>query len=124
MQRHELEAWIGDDHGLTDDQITDLLAAADDIEQRYLDPDDREEREAALATAYRLMFDDIPDMIGELRVQLENARLEQARALASIRQAALTLVQPGGRGVNSQQGFSQCTGVDRMAVRGWLGLRG
>jgi hypothetical protein len=122
MQRYELEAWLGDDHGLTAEQVTELLATAGDIEQRYPDPDDNDERQAALTTAYRLMTG-YGQAIVDLNEQLMRARVEEARALAGIRQAALTLIRPGGRGIESEQGFALCVGVDRMTVRGWLGKR-
>lgn len=118
-QRHEIEAWLGNDHGLTDDQIDALTDTADAITARYPDPDDRDEREAALTAAYRLMAGDM-GVVDELGHQLLAARLAEARALAGLRQAALDLI-PAGR--ETQAGFARRAGVDRMAVRGWLGQR-
>lgn len=123
MQRYELDAWLGDDHGLTDEQVTALMELADDINTRYPGPDNTEERDAALTTAYRLMVEDPRHVVSELSGDLARARLAEARALAALRQAATTLIREGGRGVESQAGFAATAGVDRMAVRTWLGLR-
>lgn len=118
-QRHEIEAWLGDDHGLTEQQITDLTQAADAIAAQYPDPDDKGEREAALTVAYRLMAGD-PAVIDDLAWALADARTAQARALAGLRQAAVVLV-PAGQ--ETESGFARRAGVDRMAVRDWLGKR-
>lgn len=123
MQRYELDAWLGDDHGLGDDGIRALLAVANDIEHRYPDPDDDDDREAALTVAFRLMVEPPEDVIGELANELARARITEARVLAAGRQAALSLVRDRGRGIESQQGFAERLGVDRSAVREWLGVR-
>ena len=119
MQRYELEAWLGDDHGLSEDQIGRLLTAADEIGQRYTDPDDADEREAALTVAYRLMVESHPTVLRELSMALTDARRAQAMALAALRQCAVLLVPTR----ESESSFARQGGVDRMAVRGWLGKR-
>lgn len=119
IQRHEIEAWLGDDHGLTSEQIAELTRTADDIAERYPDPDDTDEREAALVAAYRIMSGDAA-VVEELAAELTRARLAEARALAGLRQAAMSLV---GDGAESESGMARRAGVDRMAVRGWLGKR-
>lgn len=118
MQLHELAAWLGDDHGLTDDQIDDLLARADEIEARYPDPDDREEAQAALTVAYRLMVEDSGVVVAELAATRTAARTAELAALAGLRQAATQLIPHGDR---SEAGFAREGGVDRQAVRAWLG---
>jgi hypothetical protein len=119
MQQHELEAWLGDDHGLNEEQIDDLLRHAEDIEERYPDPDDQEERDAALSTAYRLLrLED--EVIGELAQERRDARAAESRALAGIRQAAIMLIPNEDR---TEAGFARQVGVDRMAIRNWLGKR-
>lgn len=127
-QRYELEAWLGDDHGLTDEQITELMRVSDEIEQRYSEDgdEDRESREAALTVAYRLMVEDAETVVRDLSAALWQARLAEARALAGLRQGALTLVKDpgkGARGIRTQQGYADRAGVTRMTVRDWLGLR-
>lgn len=119
MQRYEIEAWLGDDHGLTAEQIDRLTAAAAEIGRRYPDPDDADEREAALTAAYRLMIEGHPQVVAELSAALTGARLAEVCALAALRQCALDLVPAA----ESESGFSRMAGVDRMAVRGWLGKR-
>ncbi|PXY20329.1 hypothetical protein [Prauserella endophytica] len=124
MQRYELDAWLGD-HDLTDDQLRDLLDAANEIEERYPEPDDSEERDAALVTAYRLMIADPETVVDDLGADLLRARQAEAAALAGIRHAATALVRidRSARGIESQAGFAERVGVDRMTVRDWIGLR-
>lgn len=119
MQRYEIETWLGDDHGLTAEQVDLLTATASEIGQRYPDPDDADEREAALTVAYRLMVEDHPQVVAELAASLTAARLAEVRVLAALRQGAVTLVPAA----ESEAGFARMAGVDRMAVRGWLGKR-
>lgn len=123
IQRYEIEEWLGDGHGLDDDQVAELMRAAEMIAARYPDEDDRDEREAALTVTYRLMVEQPDVVVADLAEVLAAARAAEVRALAGIRQAAVTLVRDGGRGVQSQAGFAAAAGVDRMAVRTWLGLR-
>lgn len=126
MQRYELDAWLGDDHGLTDDQITGLLTAAHEIGQRYPDPDDADERDTALTVAYRLTVEDQAAVVAELSDTLMSLRRSEVRTLAALRQCAVTLVVDhgkGGRGITSEGGFASATGLDRMTVRGWRGKR-
>lgn len=141
-QRHEMDAWLGDDHGLTDEQVTDLMRISDQIDARYCTPDadvdDPEmveldlaqasegEREAALTVAYRLMVERPDTVVGELAGERQRAQLAEARALAGLRQAALTLIEPGGkgaRGVSTAKGFADRAYLNRMTVLDWLGLR-
>ena len=116
-QRYEIEEWLGDDHGLTDDQIDDLTRSADDIGEQYPDPDDQAERDAALVAAYRIMVGE--DIIEELAAARTAARDAESTALAGLRQAARMLIPD----TETQAGFARRAGVDRMAVRDWLGLR-
>jgi|SRR5690606_4074357 hypothetical protein len=119
MQPYELEAWLGDNHGLTDEQLATLLDAAGEIQERYPKPDDQEERDAALAVAYRILLGQ-DEVLEELAKQLAEARAVQARSLAGIRQAAHMLVPDGSR---TESGFARQAGVDRQAVRKWLGKK-
>ncbi|MFI9789110.1 hypothetical protein ACIHEI_37190 [Kitasatospora sp. NPDC051984] len=114
MQPHELTAWLGDDHGLTDEQFADLLARADDIEARYPDPDDREEAQAALTVAYRLAVEDSSAVVAELAAARSSARTAELAALAGLRQAANQLIPAGDR---TESGFAREGGVDRQVSR-------
>ncbi|WP_331764767.1 hypothetical protein [Streptomyces sp. NBC_01238] len=118
MQRYELEAWLGNDHGLTDDQIDELLVQADEIDTRCGgDPDEARE---ALTAAYRLMREDTDIVVAELAQSLTAARAAELDALAGLRQAAITLI---GSGDATESGFAKQAGIDRMTVRKWLGKR-
>lgn len=118
LQRHELEAWLGDDHGLTDDQVTDLADLAEQIQDRYPHPDDEDERQAAMIVAYQLLLNQ-PGVVDELAQKLARARHDQITAMAGLRQAALLLI-PGSE---TEAGFARRAGLDRMTVRVWLGKR-
>lgn len=123
MQRYEMDAWLGGDHGLTDEQVTDLMRTADEIGERYPDADDDEQRQAALTTAYRLMVEDPETVVDEQAHDLLRARLAETRSLASLRQAARDLVATAdrsARGIRSQAGYASRAGVDRRAVREWI----
>lgn len=120
-QRHELVAWLGDNHGLTDDAIDELLTITQEIDRRYPDIDDRADKDVALTTAYQLMTGDPGAVIDHLSAALLGARAAESAALAGIQQAAHQLISTGQW---SENGLALRAGVDRMTVRKWLGKRG
>jgi hypothetical protein len=127
-QRSEVEAWLGDGHGLDDKQVTKLKQLADGITKRY--PDDRGARETAWAVARELLVAETEAAETEVVRQLGIARLEARQAeqdaLVGLQQAALQLVDSGenrkARGVRSKQGFAQYSGVARSRIQEWLGV--
>lgn len=135
-QQHEIEARLGEDHGLDDDQVTELARIADYLIDRYCTPDEEcedpeaaradlleltaDERDAALVTAYRLMRGE-DSVVDELKVELQQVRRADARVKASLAQAARMVIQPGTRGADSEAAFARRVGVNRMTVRDWLG---
>ncbi len=123
MRRDELEAWLRDnDKGtVTDEQAAVLLAAADEIEARH--PEASPERAGAFEAAHFLMFNGSAIVVDVLANRLRKARQVEAEALAGLQQAALTVIQPDGRDVESEYGFAKYSGIDRMTVRKWLGKR-
>lgn len=116
MQRYELEAWLGDDHGLDDAQLDELLAEAGEIEERYPDPDDQAERDAALSAAYRLKVEPIEDVLADFSKQRADARAAEIVASASLQQAAQSVISSNHF---TEAGFARAVGVDRMTVRKW-----
>ena len=118
MQRHEILAWLGDDHTLTADQLDEFTTAADEIEQQYPDPDDQDEAQAALIAAYRLLVEDRTAVVRELSAQLASARRAEQLAVAGLKQAAKQLIDARQR---TEAGFAREAGVDRMTVRAWRG---
>ncbi|MCX5441247.1 hypothetical protein [Streptomyces sp. NBC_00063] len=116
MQRYELEAWLGDDHGLAEDQLEELLAQADGINARF-DGDQDRAREG-LTVAYRLMRECPTAVVADLAQRRDAARAAELDALAGLQQAAITLIE---RGDATESGFARQAGVDRMTVRKWLG---
>src|SRR5690554_549257 len=74
MERHELEAWLGPAlDQLTPDAIDRLHREAEAIDARYPDPDDADDREAALTAAVQYM-------LGELTVEEAGRRRRETRA--------------------------------------------
>lgn len=120
MQTYELEAWLGDDHDLTEDQIAELLATADEIEEQYPNEDDRDDREAALTAAYRLMTEAPEDLVAELAATRVAARTSERKAVVGLRQIAVTRIKNGDA---TEAGFARQAGIDRMNVRRWVGKR-
>lgn len=120
MQRYELEAWLGDNHELDEGQVAELLRVAGEIGEQYPDEDDREDREAALTAAYRMMVEAPEDLIAELAEERVRARAAERKALVALRQIGVTRISNGD---TTEAGFAQQAGVDRMAVRRWLGKR-
>jgi hypothetical protein len=118
-ERHEILAWLGDNPGLTDNQIADLMSIADDLAERY--EDDREGRDAALTVAYRLMVEPVEDVVAELASELTAARVAEANAGAALQVAAKICIHDNARGIHSEAGFARAAGVDRMTVRNWIG---
>lgn len=135
-ETHEIEAWLGNDHGLTGEQVEELRQISDDIYSRYCTPADgdddpemteadlarasQDERDAALQTAYRLLLGD-EAVIAELARDRSIARSAETRATAGLRQAALMVIEPGTRRDRSEAAFARRVGVDRMTMRKWLG---
>jgi hypothetical protein len=119
-QRYEIEAWLGDDHGITGAQIDDLVTVADELADRYPEEDDADLREAALTAAYRLMTEPVEDVLADYGQQRSEARAATASASAALQLAARTVVADDRI---SEAGFARLAQVDRMAVRGWLGKR-
>jgi len=118
MQQHEILAWLGNDHTLTDEQLDEFTTAANQIEQQYPDPDDQDEAQAALIAAYRLLVEDHTAVVRELSTQLASARCAEMLAVAGLKQAANQLIDAGQR---TEAGFAREAGVDRMTVRAWRG---
>lgn len=120
MQLHELEAWLGDNHGLDENELAELLTEADEIGDRYSDPDDQAERDAALSAAYRLLTEPTQDVLADYGKQRSDARAAASAASAALQQAARTTVGPSKL---SEAGFARVADVDRMTVRKWVGKR-
>lgn len=116
--RTEILAWLGEAADeMTREQVDDLTRHAADIADHYGE-DAFDEANSALITAHQIMTG--VDPVRDLAQQLTRARAEQAEALAGLRQAAIMQV---GMGDETQAGFARRAGVDRMAVREWLGQR-
>src|SRR5690606_15310302 len=73
MERHELEAWLGPAlEDLSPEQVDRLHREAEAIDERYPDPDDADDREAALTAAVQYL-------LGELTVEEAGRRRRETR---------------------------------------------
>lgn len=126
-QEHDLDAWLGDDHGLTAEQVDQLRQLSKEIDTRYPDADAAAEREAALTTAYRLLRGE-GGIVEELAAARAAAKTAAAAALAGLQQAALMTIEwgapPNRHNPNGEAPFAQRAQVDRMLVRKWGKLGG
>ncbi|MCU1687765.1 MAG: hypothetical protein JWQ81_8504 [Amycolatopsis sp.] len=116
MQRHELDAYLGDfANDLTADQKAELLSASDDIDALYPEDDDLDERQAAFSAAVQYVMGDLdaPSAGDNLLI----ARNATASAMAAARQIAVMATASGAK----EAPLARELGVDRMTVRSWLG---
>lgn len=97
---------------VTGDQLDQLVAINDVIEQRWPDPDDRDSREQALSGAIQVILGD--DTLEGLGAALRRARLAERAAMDQLTGALLA--SPGSERVLVEQ-----SGVARMTVRKALG---
>ena len=114
MQDHELDAYL-DGADVTAEQRHTLLAAAAQIDARWPEPDDSDEREAAFAAATMIVLSDA--QVGEIRRDAIEAQGALVRARAAQVGAALALAGE----YSSEQGLADALGVTRATVRSWLG---
>lgn len=127
---HEVVAWLGDNHGLTAEQVAELVRVCDELAERYPKPGDKEVREVARSVVLEALRAVNPETaVAEGGESLVWARKGVREALVSLEALALLLVVPPSEenpkptGVQSQRGFADRAGVDRMTVLKWLGLR-
>lgn len=109
-----------DDHAKVGEE--QLRAISDALKARYPDESGREEREAALSAARRLVAGD-ETVVDELAEELASLRRKEALVKAALAQAARMVVQsaqPGSRGHQSEIAFARRVGLNRLTIRGWL----
>lgn len=117
-ETHEMEAWAGPAWGeLTDAQREQLARVADDVDERYPDPDDQPLRDAALSAVVQCMLGGIT--LAETGREFHQA--QRAREIAKAAALGATLLASvDGR---TETGIAEELGVTRMTVRSWLGKK-
>ncbi len=124
-QRYEIEAWLGDALAeMSEEQVDQMHRMADEIRERYPDPDAGDEREAAMIAAHRILMEG-DAVVDEMANDLRRARSAEIAALAGLRQAATMLIPPpsGSRTDRGITRYAQRAGVHRGSVLDWLGER-
>jgi hypothetical protein len=113
-----LTDWLGPAAGqLNAEQLTRVEEEARRIGERYPDPDEQPERDAALSAVVQyLLGETTPD---ELARALTAARLAQARAYAAALAVGVVLVGDGSKKLTA----ANAVGVDRMSLLKALGER-
>ena len=113
-----LDAWLGDARAdLTDEQYTRLLDEAVALGERYQEPDDADDYEAALSATMQYILGET-DLLAAGN-ELAHARAALRRATVQARTLARLAVADGVSEVETAARL----GVDRMTVREWLGKR-
>lgn len=116
--REDLTPWLGDTAAdLTTEQLDRLCAEADRIDARYPDPDEADERNAALSAAVQYLLGDAD--ASTAGAELAAARAAAERAMVAAQQIAVMTVADGG----SEAETARRIGVTRMTVRQALGKR-
>ena len=118
MTDHDLMAWLGPAaEELTAEQIERIAAESRDIDQRYPDPDEQPERDAALSAV-------VQHLLGETTAEDANRALVAARraereAFAAALQIAVMLVRDREKKATA----ARRAGIDRMSLLKALGER-
>lgn len=114
MQDYEIDAYLGDTD-TTPEQYDAIRRAADQVERRWPDADDADERREALTAAVQVILGDATvQEIGQAGAEAQGA-LIRARAA----QAGAAIAAAGD--YPSEQALADDLQVTRMTVRSWLG---
>ncbi|MGI5153487.1 hypothetical protein ACQEVC_45410 [Plantactinospora sp. CA-294935] len=116
----DLMAWLGPAADeLTPEQIERVTAEARAIAERYPDPDEQPERDAALSAVVQyLLGETTPE---DAAHELSSARLREQRAFAAATWMAVMLVRDNP--VRYKAVAAQRAGIDRMSLLKALGER-
>jgi hypothetical protein len=114
---HPLAAWLGPAlDQLTDDQLDRLTAESERIDARYPDPDEQEERIAALSAAVQYLLGDITLVAaGEIRRAAMAA--ERLSVVTSAQVATMAIADDGLSEVEA----ARRANIDRNTLRRALG---
>lgn len=114
----DLMAWLGPAATeLSPEQAERVAVEAHDIEQRYPDPDEQAERDAALSATVQYLLGETA--AADVSRALIEARRREREAYVAALQTAVMLVRDGGQ----KKGSAAACGVDRMSLLKALGER-
>lgn len=118
MTDTDLMAWLGPAADeLTPEQIERVAAEARRIGERYPDPDEQPERDAALSAVVQyLLGDTTPE---DAQRALTEARRREAEAFAAATWVGVMLVDDGTKKATA----ARVVGIDRMSLLKALGER-
>lgn len=115
---YSLMAWLGPaTDELTPEQIERVVDASRDIDARYPDTDEEDERQTALsATVQYLLGETTPEDVSRALI---TARRREREAYVAALQVAVMMVRGGAE----KKGSAIACGVDRMSLLKALGER-
>jgi hypothetical protein len=125
MDRREVLEWLGDDHGMSEEEIAELQRVAGELDAWYPGKDWAAEREAALSTAREVLTaTEEVNLVGvaadEQRdtyaAQVAAAR-EYSIARAALRQAVRSTAARWGTPVEQ---LAELSGEPLTVIRTWL----
>jgi hypothetical protein len=115
----DLITWLGPAaEQLTAEQLEIVADAARDINQRYPDPDEQPERDAALSATVQLLLGETS--AHDAARTLIAARAEERRAYVHAEQVAVMLHRHGGM---PKAPAAEAVGISRMSLLKALGER-
>lgn len=119
MDNREIIDWLGPAAAdVTPEQLDQLADAARDIEQRYPDPDEQLERDAALSAALQYLLGETTP--ADANRTLIDARNAEQRAYTAALQIAVMAHRVGGV---PKATAARESGIDRMRLLKALGER-
>lgn len=114
----ELLAWLGPAaKDLTPEQLERVAAESREIDERYPDPDEQDEREAALSAVVQYLLGDTT--AEDVNRELIAARTRERAAYVAALQVAVMLTRDG----TPKAAAARAVGIDRMRVLKALGER-
>ena len=114
----DLMAWLGPAADeMTPEQLERVADASRDIDERYPDPDDQNEREAALSATVQYILGDTT--AEDANRALIDARLREREAYVAALQVAVMMVRSG----TPKATAAKSAGIDRMGLLKALGER-
>lgn len=115
---HGLMAWLGPAaEEMTDEQIERVADEAKRIDERYPDPDEQIERDAALSAVVQYMLGDTTS--DDAHRALIDARRREREAYVTAEQIGVMLVADG----TPKAVAARSVGIDRMSLLKALGER-
>jgi hypothetical protein len=125
MDRDEVLAWLGDDHGMSEEEVAELVRVAGDVAAWYPGKDWAAEREAAMEVAHQVLTStkevNLVGVAAEQQSATQAAQVAAARdysvARAALRQAVRSTAARWG---TPAEQLAELSGEPLTVIRTWL----